>query len=369
MDLTRFIDFKEELKKGLESVLDKSSIERAIRDGHAKRRPRPCGMTIHTGIGCPLACLYCYIYDMGFPPSITPYPLSGLELLYALVVNPYVALGPGGTLMAIGSVTEPFLPETRVKALEYVQALSRLGNPIQISSKTTLSNGDIEVLRQSGKTLNFLVTIVCLRNYERLEPKAPDPFSRIETMRRLVRAGISTTLFLRPIIPGFSDKDAEDLLNLVLGAGVRTVVLGTLRITKGIYARLKAIGVPLNGRLPRPPERLSKEQLPIKARDLKEKIAKIAERLGFRVYEAACGANIESAGLACWACKWGPCGDINRLPSVSERDIAEFLKRLGYEGKAERISDRQVMVKLERGDKDVVKCLLRELCRREVIVK
>ena len=43
---------------------------------------------------------------MGFPPRARPYPLNGKELLYALTLNPYVVLGPGGTMLAMGFVVD-----------------------------------------------------------------------------------------------------------------------------------------------------------------------------------------------------------------------------------------------------------------------
>ena len=77
-----------------------------------------------------MACAYCYIYDMGFPGSAKPYKLSPLQLAYAVATNPHVAVGPWGTLVATGSVTEPFLPQTRELALGYMKAIAAyLDNP------------------------------------------------------------------------------------------------------------------------------------------------------------------------------------------------------------------------------------------------
>jgi DNA repair photolyase len=122
--------------KTLEEKLSEEERREARQDHHAKRPPRPCGITIHTGAGCPLACAYCYIYDMGFPGSAKPYKLSPLQLAYAVATNPHVAVGPWGTLVAMGSVTEPFLPQTRELALGYMKAIAAyLGNPLQASTK------------------------------------------------------------------------------------------------------------------------------------------------------------------------------------------------------------------------------------------
>jgi DNA repair photolyase len=121
---------KQRVIKALEDKLSEEEKREARQDHHAKRPPRPCGITIHTGSGCPLACAYCYIYDMGFPGAVTPYKLSPIQLAYAIAVNPHVAIGPSGTLIAVGSVTEPFLPETKDLALSYMKAVAAyLGQP------------------------------------------------------------------------------------------------------------------------------------------------------------------------------------------------------------------------------------------------
>ncbi len=368
MSLVKYVERKRRLLRKLEEELSADQRERAQRDHHARRPPRPCGMTIHTGIGCPMGCRYCYIYDMGFPGRAQPYPLSGRELLYALMLNPYVAPGYGGTMFALGAVTEPFLPETKERTLEYLRELGKLGNPTQISTKLTLEERDIYEIAAHVPHISVLMTIIAVRDYRRLEPNAPPPEARAETCRRLIDAGLHVSLFIRPIIPGFTDRDAEEILNLGLSAGVKTAVLGTLRVTKNIVERLRAVGIDLDGKLP---QRLSmREQIPIRGGDLKRKIARLAEKLGYRVYEAACGANIEASGLGCIACRWGPCGYPDKIPSVDERDILELLRALGYSG---RVSVRRDFIEiiLDRGTSTgvrIVKAWVKELTRRPVRV-
>ncbi len=367
-DLVKYIERKRNLLRKLEEELSSEQRERARRDHHAKRYPRPCGMTVHTGIGCPLGCRYCYIYDMGFPGKASPYPLTGREMLYALILNPYVAPGPGGTMFALGAVTEPFLPNTKSRTFEYLQELGKLGNPIQISTKLTLEEEDVYEIAASAPHISVLVTVIAVKDYRKLEPNAPSPEERIETCRRLTNIGLHVSLFIRPIIPGFTDRDAEDILNLGKSAGVRTVVLGTLRVTKGIFERLRAVGVELSERVRK---LSSKEQVPIRGSDLKQKIARLAEKLGFRVYEAACGANIDAAGLGCTACNWGPCGDIEKIPSVSERDIEELLRELGCKGRV-TIRKDTIEITLEKRTEKAIKLArawVKELTRRPVVVR
>jgi len=367
-DLVKYVERKRSLLRKLEEELAPEQRERARRDHHARRYPRPCGMTIHTGIGCPMGCRYCYIYDMGFPGRAEPYPLTGREMVYALMLNPYVAPGPGGTMFALGAVTEPFLSVTKSRTFDYLRELGKLGNPTQISTKLTLSEEDVYEIAASIPHISVLMTLIAVKDYKKLEPNAPPPEDRIETCRKLVNMGLHVSLFIRPIIPGFTDRDAEEILNLGKSASVKTVVLGTLRVTKGIFERLRAIGVDLSDRV----RKLSvKEQIPIKGSDLKQKIAKLAEKLGFRVYEAACGANIEAAGLGCIACQWGPCGDENKIPPVSEKDVEELIRELGVKG---RVTIRKDTIEVRLDKKSVeaqrlVKIWVKELTRRPVTVK
>ncbi|WP_252901129.1 hypothetical protein [Vulcanisaeta sp. JCM 14467] len=79
---------------------------------------------------------------------------------------------------------------------------------------------------------------------------------------RLARAGVNVSLFIRPIIPGITDRDAREILSTARELGIKSVVLGTLRVTASIYKRLRSIGIDLSDRLPS--SRLSREQVPIR---------------------------------------------------------------------------------------------------------
>ncbi len=348
---------KQRLREKIGSMLDERERREAELDGHARREPRPCGMTIHTGIGCKYGCVYCYVPDMGFPMKPKPYPLNGLQLVYALLSNPYFVPGPYGTLLAFGSVTEPFMEETRDRAIEYLEYTARfLGNPTQLSTKAYVDEGLADTLRKvADPRMDFLVTIVTLRHWKRLEPNAPPPEKRFETIRNLSSRGFHVTLFLRPIIPGVTDREVPEILERAKAAGARGVVPGSLRVTPGILERLRLAGVDvrvIEARLPRRP-RGRRDQVPIRETDLKRLVEVYAKKLGLTVYPSSCSANIDSHGLACNACKWGPCGRPGELPWVEEDAIVELASLVGVEVSEVRVDERSVKVHargVRRGD-------------------
>ena len=70
----------------------------------------------------------------------------------------------------------------------------------------------------------------------KLEPGAPAPLSRLDTIERLAEAGIPVSVFLAPVLPGLTD-DPDALANVVRAAaehGASDVWTGALRLPEGI---------------------------------------------------------------------------------------------------------------------------------------
>ncbi|HIQ10609.1 MAG TPA: radical SAM protein [Pyrodictium sp.] len=357
-------------------MIDRNAIRKALRDGHSKRRPRPCGMTIHTSIGCKFGCIYCYVPDMGFPMKPQPYPLTGLELVYALLNNPYFLPGPYGTLLAFGSVTEPFMDESVERTIEYLEKTRKfLGNPTQISTKAAIDDELLNRLLQvMDPQISFLVTIITIKHAKKLEPNAPGPDDRFETIKRLSKASIHVTLFLRPIIPGLTDSEIPILLSKAKESGAIGVVPGSLRVTPGILRRLELAGLNINKikhRLPRQP-RNSKDQVTIKEHDLKQLVNVYARKLGLHVYPSSCAANIEAHSLSCYSCRWGPCGDPHRLPAIEDNDIKDAIEFFNLKPTKLVMKGNRIIVYVKSGDrktKDIASIILSTLTKRDFTVK
>ncbi|MEM2253229.1 MAG: radical SAM protein [Desulfurococcaceae archaeon] len=364
------LELKKEIIEELRGELSEESVAKAIRDPHAFRKPRQCGITIHTGIGCSYMCAYCYIYDMGFPAMPKPYPLSPVELAYSLALNPYVI--PNKTLAAYGSVTEPFLKETVDRAIEYIVSVYKyLKLPSQVSTKSSLSNELLKALAHGDKCLSILITLITLEKHGVIEREAPSPMDRLEGASRALKSGFKVALFIRPVIPELTDREFEKILNLAELYGVREVVLGSLRVTHTNVLRMKAAGLDVSSielRLSRKPK--VGEQLAIYSADLKSKLMKLAVERGFKVFESACAANISAHNDYCAMCSKGPCGSFEKAPKVSSDEVIELLLTEGLRVSRVSVSRTRIAVELDKGSRrksiGVLKAIMSQISRRTV---
>ncbi|MDK2371780.1 MAG: radical SAM protein [Candidatus Korarchaeota archaeon] len=369
MRLSELLRVKIAVREELASKLDRKERKEALDDRHAHREPRPCGLTVHPGRGCTYACIYCYVEDMGMPRRPEPSRLSGLQLAYAIASNPYTLLGKGGTFLAFGSVTEPFLPAIKGRTLEYLEAVSRyLRNPTQFSTKAYLSEEDAERILSLDPSVSALVTISALRWAERLEPKAPSPELRFRTLSNLLQRGIHASLFLRPLIPGVSEEDGPLILKRAASLGVRGVVLGALRVTRRILRELEAVGLrDLASKMVREPRKPT-DQVPLNTGDLKRMLSSRARALGLKVFPSACSANVDAHDLGCHMCDMGPCN--GHLPDYDPEEIEQALRGLGIEARIIP-EDRKILALVKGGSKRMrrVKHLVSTATKRMVTVR
>lgn len=370
--ILELIEYKEKMARKIEEMLSNDSILKAKRDPHSKRKPRPCGITIHTGIGCSYVCSYCYIFDMGFPAKVSPYPLTSTELVYALLNNPYVV--PYRTFAAFGSVTEPFLAETRGKTIDYMASIYKwLHLPSQISTKAFIDNELAKKLKEVEPNVSILVTLVTILKSSELEPLAPKPLDRLNGVSIASRHGLNVYLFIRPIIPGITDKEIDMIARLGVEHGAKGIVLGSLRITRSILSRLKGKGADIEEILRRAPATpKGREQIPIKVNDIVIKAEKIAQDYGLKVFRSACMANIDSHNDYCYMCDLGPCGNIKRGHYIDYNDVIEYLDYVGLKTSMVEISPKSIDITVSDVKKDkieLIKVVLRYASRKNVNIR
>lgn len=282
-----------------ERLVGRAGVRRARSDHHSRRRPIQCGLTIHSGDNCAYSCTYCYIPDMGFRfGKPEPCALSQEELALSILYNPSFIPGVNGTYIAIGSTVEPFQPELKSLTMGYIRELAKLGNPIQFSTKSKLDRDEAKAVQASCNWVSPLVTILTLDESKSrlLEPLAPSPRERLDTISNLAEAGLKPFLFLRPILPGIVAVDENvGLIDEAVRRGSRGVVLGNLRVTRRIVEAMQKRGFDVS-EIVRRIRVIDEKQRVVSVSDIRDKIEKTLSANTI-VFRRSCCASTYCAGL------------------------------------------------------------------------
>ena len=132
--------------------------------------------------------------------------------------------------------TDPYQPIEREYRItrSILEVLSECDHPVGIVTKSSLVVRDIDILGpMAARGLALVcvsVTTLDRRLARLLEPRAPTPARRIETIRRLADAGIPTGVMAAPTIPGLTDHEMEDILGAARDAGARSASYVLLRL-------------------------------------------------------------------------------------------------------------------------------------------
>lgn len=201
----------------------------------------PFEWTINPYRGCEFACKYCYArYTHEFMEM-----RDGVDFEQKIYVKQHAAdllrqelrrVKPGEQI-AIGTATDPYQPaERRFEITRTIlEELTRHeGLNLGLITKGNLILRDLDLLTQIARKnrLHVSVTITTLTvNLARiLEPRAPRPDLRMETVQKLNQAGIQTGVSCSPVIPGITDslRNLEALVRGTVAAGGKHIFANPL---------------------------------------------------------------------------------------------------------------------------------------------
>lgn len=107
-------------------------------------------------------------------------------------------------------------------------------NPIGIITKSALIRRDVELLatmaRRSSVRVSVSIPFADKDVARALEPGAPTPAVRFETIRELSEAGIRVGVAVAPVVPGLSDEQAIEVLERAAAAGATSAARIHLRL-------------------------------------------------------------------------------------------------------------------------------------------
>jgi DNA repair photolyase len=201
----------------------------------------PFRFSVNPYRGCQHACAYCYARPtheyLGFGAG-TDFDREIVVKVNAeeLLRRAFASSRWQGELIALSGNTDCYQPlEGRyglTRALLEVCLEHR--NPVAIVTKSTLVTRDIELLQRlsavTGLTVFVSIGFADEAAARAIEPGAPAPARRFETLRRLAEAGIDTGVGVAPIIPGLNDRDVAEVLARAKEAGARHAFRILLRL-------------------------------------------------------------------------------------------------------------------------------------------
>ena len=201
----------------------------------------PFTWTINPYRGCEFACKYCYArYTHEFMEL-----RDGVDFERKIYVKQHAAellrqelrSVKLGEEIAIGTATDPYQPIER--RLEVTRAIleelsQHAGLELGIVTKSNLVLRDIDLLQRIAENnqifVNLTVTTLDVDLARLLEPRAPRPDLRMETVRKLNLEGVNAGVICAPVVPGITDapRDLEALARATAGAGGKYIYANPL---------------------------------------------------------------------------------------------------------------------------------------------
>lgn len=205
--------------------------------------------------GCQHGCAYCYARPtheyLGFGAG------SDFETRIVAKVNAPELLekalskrGWLGESVTFSGVTDCYQPAEATYRLTRgcLEVCLRHANPVGIVTRGRLILRDAELLaeltRVAGAKVFMSIPFAKDEDARAIEPFAPPPSKRFETVRGLRDAGVEVGVMVAPIIPGLNDMQIADILRLASDAGAVSAACIPLRLPTNVapvfFERLKA---------------------------------------------------------------------------------------------------------------------------------
>jgi DNA repair photolyase len=191
--------------------------------------------------GCEHGCIYCFARPTHAFLGLSP----GLDFETKLFAKTNAAQAlerelaePGYEVstIAIGTNTDPYQPiERRYRIMRRIlEVLSATNHPVGIVTKSALVLRDLDILTSMAKRglvkVAVSVTTLDRRLARAMEPRASTPDKRIETLQRLVGAGVPASVMVAPVIPGLTDMEMERILERASSVGIKNAGYVLLRL-------------------------------------------------------------------------------------------------------------------------------------------
>jgi len=191
--------------------------------------------------GCEHGCIYCFARPTHAYLGLSP----GLDFETRILAKPDAARLLDRELrrstyqcrpIALGTNTDPYQPVERGWRVtrSILEVLHTFKHPFTIVTKSALVVRDLDIIAPMAaeRLARVAISITTLdrRLARSMEPRAATPTKRLETVRRLVDAGVPTSVMVAPLIPALNDSELERILQEAAKSGAASASYVLLRL-------------------------------------------------------------------------------------------------------------------------------------------
>lgn len=142
-------------------------------------------------------------------------------------------------LVALGTATDPYQPVEAKAGItrQCLKVLARYGIPVTITTRSPLILRDADILADMRVTsVNISINTLDPQVTRKLEPASPFPMRRLQTVEALSSRGITSGIFLGPIIPCLTDsmQSLEALVSAAKDLGAEFAAAAMLRLSPDV---------------------------------------------------------------------------------------------------------------------------------------
>ena len=197
---------------------------------------------INPYVGCSHACKYCYATFMKrFTGHLEPWGnFVDIKINAPEVLRRQLKRAEKGNVM-VSSVTDPYQPvEAKYKITrKCLEVLELFKFPVNILTKSPLVLRDIDIISKlKDAEVGLTITTDNEKVRKIFEPYAPPVNHRIEALKKLHKAGISTYVFIGPLLP----MDPDSLAEQIAPYADRVLIdrMNYINKTKWVYKKYRA---------------------------------------------------------------------------------------------------------------------------------
>ena len=175
---------------------------------------------------CDIGCIYCDASD-----EVVYIKSNAIEILEREIER----IGNGTVI--IGSTVDPYQMIEKEQRLtqRVIDILVKQGIKFHILTKSDLVLRDLPLFRKY-KNAGITISISTLnKTYAKtLEPNAPSPKKRLETIKKLSENGVNVGVAIMPVLPLITEVEIDEIIRLSKKAGARYLIYEYLEL-KGDY--------------------------------------------------------------------------------------------------------------------------------------